>query len=83
MYFKEALESLVGSREVGYVPFDRAPVNRIITSLKKDFGVTEYTYDANGFNVDFWIEFTLDGARFCVSGDLWYKETFEVSLIEE
>ena len=80
MNFEEALQTLIASKEIDSVSFDRVPVNNIITTLKDKFDVDKYEYDANGYSVDFWIHFTYGGSSFSVSGDLWYKDAFEVYI---
>ena len=74
--WEELIDTVLNYEKVS-VEIPKLPINSVIQYMKnKSF---DYELDTNGYQVDFWIEFTKDDEKFTLSGDLWYEDTHSFS----
>ncbi len=51
--------------------------------LKDTFGLVRGEFDSNGWDWDFWMNYSKDGKTYCLSGNGWFNKGLTFSLNED
>lgn len=75
---KQTIEQFLRSNEKS-ISVPMYPITKYKEILEELGFIDLEQYDTNGYQVDFWDCYDKDGIRYCLSGDLWYRETWTFS----
>lgn len=69
------LIKLVVEKDLKSVKTPRLPVSKVACFIQKEYG-EEWDGETNGFQVDFWYSWNINGKDFQYKGSLWYEDEF-------
>jgi len=76
MSWQNEVDLVVGNKqEVARV--ERMPLKTFLKYLEDRYSVSTFNFETNGHQTDFWLEVTVEGSKFELSGDLWYYSHYE------
>lgn len=72
---EELIKSVVYGLD-NQVSVPRKELNHYIQMISSILDNDEYEFDKNGYQIDFWVQWSVGEKKYILAGDLWYNETF-------